>query len=110
MTPVTAAFSRRFLPQNNNNHPKHITMKTILLLALATASLISTAPSAKAGHCGYDYCQPVFLGTRVLCRHCECRIGYDHCGRAYRYDVTVVTYADLYSDGSRNTYTRTYRA
>jgi hypothetical protein len=48
--------------------------------------------------------------TKVVCCHTECRWATDYCGNAYTYHVKVVTYADIYSDGSRNTYTRTFRA
>ena len=92
---------------NQNN-----TMKSILTLAIAAIALITAVPSAEAGYGNscQSYCRPSYCCTKVVCRHTECRWATDHCGRNYRYHVTVVTYADLYSDGSRNTYTRTYRA
>ncbi len=87
-------------------------MKSILTLAIAALTLIAAVPSAEAGY-GYScqhYCRPVYCSTVVVCRHTECRWATDHCGRRYSYHVTVVTYADVYSDGSRRTYTRTFRA
>ena len=91
-------------------------MKNILILALAAAALAATAPTATAGNYRYSSCEPqytcrpVYRCTKELCRRTECRWAVDHCGRRYRYEVVVITYADIYSDGSRNTYTRTYRA
>ncbi len=89
-------------------------MKTILsVLALALTTL-AAAPAAKANdyYCAPRrvYCAPVVVCTKVVCCHTECRYATDHCGRAYSFHVKVVTYADIYSDGSRNTYTRTFRA
>ena len=89
-------------------------MKSILTLAIAAATLFAAVPSAEAGYRRtYEpqySCRPVYLCTKVICRRTECRWATDHCGRRYHYNVTVVTYADHYSDGSRNTYTRTFRA
>lgn len=36
----------------------------------------------------------------------ECRVGYDHCGRPFQYNVTLVTFQETLSDGSTRTYTR----
>ena len=88
-------------------------MKTILaVLAIALTSL-AAAPSARANECYAPrrvYCAPVVVCTKVVCCHTECRWATDYCGRSYNYHVKVVTYADIYNDGSRNTYTRTFRA
>ena len=85
-------------------------MKLIALLLLVIASLTAGATTAKASdycYTGRSYCAPTYVCTRVICRNTECRYGYDHCGRRVSYYVTVVTYADYYSDGSSRTYTRT---
>jgi hypothetical protein len=87
-------------------------MKTILsVLAIALTSL-AAAPSANADCYAPRrvYCVPVVVCTKVVCCHTECRCAYDHCGNAYTVRVKIVTYADIYSDGSSNTYTRTFRA
>lgn len=36
----------------------------------------------------------------------ECRVGYDHCGRPFQYNVTLVTFQETLSDGTTRTYTR----
>ncbi|MDF1824589.1 MAG: hypothetical protein P1U68_08100 [Verrucomicrobiales bacterium] len=99
---------------------------TILTLALATVALLGFTASAEAGpghhygspshgkhygksHGGHGHCvQPVYkIRTIEVCRRSECRTAYNHCGRPYTYHVTVVTYRDIFSNGSSNTYTRT---
>jgi len=89
-------------------------IKTIAILALATMSLVA-APAAQASDRGcrtltVDYCAPRYVCTKEVCRRTECRWGQDYCGRRYSYTVVVITFADYYSDGSRRSYTRTYRA
>jgi hypothetical protein len=92
--------------------------KTIAILAIAIATFtLAAAPAASAADCGYrygvvtvGYCAPRYVCTKEICRRTECRWATDHCGRRYSYMVTVITFADHYSDGSRRTYTRTYRA
>jgi hypothetical protein len=88
-------------------------MKTIVILALATLPLIAT-PAASASDCyrvvTVDYCAPRYVCTKEICRRTECRWACDRSGRRYSYEVTVITFADYYSDGSRRSYTRTYRA
>lgn len=94
-------------------------MKTILSFAITITALTASAPTASAADrissprvitVGYDYCAPRYLCTKEVCRRTECRWAKDHCGRRYRYEVTVITFADHYSDGSRRTYTKIYRA
>lgn len=89
-------------------------MKTILAVLAIAVTTLATAPAAQANECYYGprrvYCAPVFVCTKVICCRTECRYATDHCGRSYSFHVKVVTYADIYSDGSRNTYTRTFRA
>lgn len=95
---------------------------TILTLALATVALLGFTASAEAGsghHHGtpswghqqpqHGHCvQPVYkIRTIEVCRRQECRTAYYPCGRPYTYQVTIVTYRDIYSNGSSNTYTRT---
>ena len=48
--------------------------------------------------------------TKEVCRRTECRWATTDCGRRYSYEVTVITYANHYSDGSRSLFTRTFRA
>jgi len=96
-------------------------MKTILAVALATVALLGFTSEVKAGpghhhgpswgyhsprggHCG----GPVYkIRTVVICSRQECRTGYYPCGRPYTYRVTVVTYRDIFSNGTSRTYTRT---
>ena len=96
-------------------HEKLNSMKTILVLALAALGL----SSAHAGDYGYsyrptqvDYCAPA---PYVVCTHklhtcTEKRVAYDHCGRAYCYYVTIVTFKDVYNTGHTRTYTQTFRS
>ena len=89
-------------------------MKSLAILALALAGFTFT-PAASAADCGYTYrpvthCAPVYVCTKEVCRTTKCLYAYDHCGRQYSYHVTVVTYANYYSDGSYNTFTKSYRA
>ena len=91
-------------------------MKTILTLALAAAALIGFTSEAKAnphyggpywgqpshGHCGSIY----KIRTIEICRRQECRTGYYPCGTPFRYHVTIVTYRDIFSNGTTQTYTR----
>lgn len=52
---------------------------------------------------------PVYkVRTVEISRHVHCRTAFDRRGRPYEYHVTVVTYCDHYSDGSRRTWTRTF--
>jgi|GEM_PF-1517624 hypothetical protein len=51
------------------------------------------------------YCKPYKVSTCEVNRFKECRTAYDHCGKAYTYHVTIITYRDTYSDGSFKTYT-----
>ena len=100
-------------------------MKTLAILALAIAGF-TVAPSASAldfgfnknknyssksyGHNHHEHCAPVFVCTKEIARSTQCRYAYDHCGRQISYHVTVVTYANYYSDGSYTTFSKTYRA
>ena len=85
-------------------------MKAILI-ALVLTSAATTATKAN-DYCqpSYSYCAPRYICTKLLGQHVECRYGYDRCGNRYSFEVIVSTYADVYSDGSRNVYTRTTRA
>ena len=62
------------------------------------------------GHGHSHQCAPTYVCTREIGRSVQCQTGYDHCGRPFNYHVTVVTYANYYSDGSYTTFTKTYRA
>lgn len=87
-------------------------MKTILTLAFALFSF-AAAPSVTQACDTYrtvSYCVPTLVCTREICRSIQCRYATDHCGRRYSYEVTVVTYANIYSDGSSQQYTRSFRS
>jgi hypothetical protein len=90
--------------EHRNKHSKHITMKTITLLAIALITACA-APSAKA-----DSCRPYITHTCVVHSRTECRWATDHCGHRYSYEVRVVTYRSHYSNGQSSTFTKTYRA
>lgn len=88
-------------------------MKLIPTLAVIIAALLA-APSASSARDSYrssgGYCAPTLIRTCEIDRCCERHTAYDHCGNAYRYSVTVVTYRSHYSDGSSRTFTSSYRA
>ncbi len=70
-------------------------------------------PSYRSSYRNYDYrgntCAPRYLVRTCEINRCRHRrVQYDHCGRPRSYYVTVVTYRSYYSDGSCNTFTRTY--
>lgn len=85
-------------------------MKLLAIAAVAIA-LFHFAPESQASDC-YRFrrsaCTPTYRYTRQIDSHCEVRWATDHCGRRFRYRVKVVTYADVYSDASYRTYTRTF--
>lgn len=89
---------------------------SILAIAFAASALsLLTATATQASDYGtrtitVTHCAPRYVCTEELCRRTECRYALDHCGRRVSIQVTVITYADRYSDGSRRTYTRAYRA
>jgi hypothetical protein len=96
------------------------TMKTIASLVLATITL-SIAPSIQAhnfgkkiiihGHTSHHFCAPRYVVcTKELCRRIEWRCVYDSHGCHRNVAYYVVTYATFYSDGSRHSFTRTFRA
>lgn len=58
-----------------------------------------------SGHCAPA---PYHVRTDEVCRRTECRTAYTSCGRPYTYHVTIVTYRDIYSNGTSRTYTRTF--
>ena len=92
-------------------------MKTIAIVALAIAGFTIT-PTASALDHGFNHhhhnhsfqCAPTYLCTKEICRTTQCQYGYDHCGHQYVYHVTVVTYANYFSDGSYTTFKKVYRA
>jgi hypothetical protein len=94
-------------------------MKTLAIVALAITGFTIT-PTASAHDHGFKiqkhkhhhsfHCAPSYVGTKEICRTTQCRYGYDHCGHKFVYHVTVVTYANYYSDGSYTTFQKTYRA
>ena len=99
--------------------------KTIATLAIAVTSLVAFTPEAEAGNTGDvlrfigqqihrnygpsyggGHCTPYVVRTIEVCRRCETRTGYRPCGSVYYYNVTVITYRDIYSNGTHRTYTR----
>ncbi len=98
----------------------------------ATAPVLNSTCSSQVGapHCGsqgqvHYYPAPVHYSEQAP--HCqtyvgngsyhvvsvcvihstqECRVGYDHCGRPFQYNVTLVTFQETLSDGTTRTYTR----
>ncbi len=103
-------------PQTQNNPPKYIAMK---ILAILTAALVTVciAPAANAGTCPTQaYCppkasaKPAYAYTKKLATRTECRWLTDKCGKRASYEVTFITYADYYTDGSHRTYTKEVRA
>jgi hypothetical protein len=78
--------------------------KHIIAIAIAAFSF-AAAPSVQASDCHraqYSY-------TKTIGCRTECRWAKNSCGRRYSYEVKVVTYADIYTDGSRRTYTKVVR-
>ncbi|QIF04805.1 hypothetical protein [Roseimicrobium sp. ORNL1] len=94
-------------------------MKTLAIVALAITGF-TLAPTASAHDHGFKfekhnhnhsfYCTPTYVCTKEICRTTQCRYAYDHCGHKYIYHVTVVTYANYFSDGSYTTFQKSYRA
>ena len=97
-----------------------ITMKTIASLVLATITL-SIAPSIQAhdhgkkiiihSHNSHHFCAPRYvICTKELYRQIQWRCEYDSYGCHRNVAYYVVTYATFYSDGSRSSFTRMFRA
>lgn len=88
-------------------------MKNIAVLVLAVLGF-AAAPATTHARSYYEpvaqHCARRLVCTKEVCRHTQCRWATDHCGRSFSYHVTTVTYVNLYSDGSRETFTRTHRA
>ncbi len=90
-------------------------MKNLLIAAIiaGTALFVGVAPAEAGNHYRSNYnnnhCAPKVykLKTYELKRHCIRKVRYDHCGKAHYYSVTVVTYKDVYSNGTWRTWTRT---
>ena len=86
-------------------------MKLLITALLTLAGITFATPKAEA--CEYrtvTYCAPYRVSTCVVNRCSSCKTAYDRCGNASHYTITVVTYRDSYSDGSSQTYTRTFRS
>jgi hypothetical protein len=75
------------------------------LLILPFAATAGTCPSSQTVI--IVKCQPTYVCTKVVSCRTECRWAKDHCGKRYAYEVKVITYADVYSDGSTRTYSKT---
>ena|SRR6187431_2112121 len=103
-------------------HPQN-TMKTIASLVIAALTLTALPATAKDHkhhhHCGNSPIiigggfgtsfAPRYVSTRELYRTVQTQWAYDSYGNSYAYNVLVITYADLYSNGTSRTYTRSYR-
>ena len=87
-------------------------------LVLGLGGLSVAAPGAQAGQEHYYQSQhrqqrhhhqaAVYLATTVeVSRHRTYTIQYNHCGHAYRVYYTVITYRDIYSNGTEKTYSVT---
>ena len=87
-------------------------MKTFLVLALAAFTFTAAPSITQASDCyrTVSYCKPYVVCTEILSKCRSRRMGYDSCGNCYYYFVTVVTYRDVYSDGSTQRYTRSFRS
>lgn len=60
------------------------------------------------GRSSQSHCStPRKISTQVIGRRKICKTAYTSCGRPYTYHVTVITYRDIYSNGTSRTYTRT---
>lgn len=93
-------------------------MKTLALLAI-TLVTVCAAPAANAGTCpppAPAYCppkaaaKPAYAYTKKLASRTECRWYTDKCGKRVSYEVTYISYADYFTDGSTRTYTKEVRA
>lgn len=91
-------------------------MKTLLLLALAAAAGLAGVHAEDKAAATDPQAAPVsasllhVVRTHRLGSIREKRAGIDAHGRSYTYHVTVVTYKDVYSNGTSRVYTRTFRA
>ncbi len=105
------------MPDQNKPKPILTPMKSILLTATLAAASLALPFSASAGTCPPSQTTvvvvrkyvPIHVCTKVIAARTECRWATDSCGRRYSYEVKIVTYADVYSDGSARTYARTIR-
>ena len=86
-------------------------MKLIAALVIAIAACDASPTTAQVCDSGQVvHCAPVVVSTCEVDRCFQYRTAYDECGNPRRYRVAVVTYRSRYSDGSRRTFTRVYRA
>ncbi len=89
-------------------------MKIIILSILAVAATFGLTLKADAGTCyrpSSSYCAPKVYKTNT-CEINRCyrtSRAYDNCGRQYTYRVAVITYKDIYSNGSWRTWSKTVR-
>ena len=93
-------------------------LTSALALALGLGAFTFAAPDAQAGGCrpqhhfghGHRHVVVFKVSTVEVCRHQHHEIRYYPCGRSYRVCYTVVTYRDIYSNGTSKTYQVTYQA
>ena len=88
-------------------------MKKITLSIIIAVAALFAGGNVEAGQCyrpSYNKCHVYKVHTCEINRCYHWKTGYDHCGHSYRYRVVVVTYKTTYSNGTYNTYTKTFRA
>lgn len=88
-------------------------MKNVTLAIIIAAAALFAGVNVEAGQCyrqSYDHCHVYKVRTCEINRCYHWKTSYDHCGHPYRYRIVVVTYKDIYSNGTWNTYTRSFRA
>jgi hypothetical protein len=85
-------------------------MKKLLIVLLALTGAIAAAPRSNACDYRVVYAAPCRVSTCEVGRCSYCKTAFDRCGNRYHYTVTVVTYRDFYSDGSSQTYTRSFQS
>ncbi len=83
--------------------------KLILALLISGTALVAGTTTAEAGHSYQPHCAPKVYKIRT-CEIDRCQYkkwAYDRCGNRYSYWVTVITYKDVYSNGSYRIWKRT---
>ena len=82
-----------------------------VLSALTSLTLATATTKACDSWSATVSCRAPYRVSTCEVKRCSyCKTTYDRCGQAWQYTVTVVTYRDYYSDGSSQTYTRSYRS
>ncbi len=76
-------------------------MKSGIFALLITTIFLLPASSLEAGTAG-SHCEPRIFKVRTceIDRSTYRKWAYDRCWKRYSYQVTVITYKDVYSNGS----------